>query len=502
MSKTLETVRQAALEGEKKEEARKVRQSLSYSVKDGLAWSVMDGAGNKFITAFAVALKASNFQIGLLTSIPQLASSWVQLLSGKLLDKYKSRKKLDGWFILFQALTWIPIALIPFVWPNFAIVGLIALYTAYMAFGAIAGPIWQSWMGALVPEKIRGAYHGRRNQLVVAVGFGSTLIAGFLLNLFPAEMVFYGFALLFFIAFAARMVSRYFLMKQYDPPYEPTPGAYFSLWDYTKRLPKSNFAQFSLFIGLMNFAVNFGSPFIAVYWLKELNVSYLEFTIALLMPVIGNFVMVRYWGKLADRFGNIKILTLTGALIPFAVLYYLAYPYVQSIYWIYFVEFFSGFVWSGFNLSASNFMYDAVSPAKRAYAYSYHGIYAGTGSFAGALAGGAVIGLLPTAWFIPSVFLSIFLFSGILRFAVYFAFIKRIREVRPVEHVNDVHLIQIVATTNPVNGFLFTALDAAKKGAGEVDEVVSAFFEHLDDKVFEPVKEKVRKRARKKKGQE
>ncbi len=494
-SSTLERFRKQALEGDKREEQRLVQKSLKYSIADGMLWAGMDGFGNKFVTALAVGLKASNWEISLLSSLPSLASAWAQLLSGKLLDRFKSRKKIIAWFVLFQAFTWLPLGLIPLVWPNTAMVAIILFYTLCTVFGAVIGPIWQSWMGDLVPENVRGDYHGKRNQFVVAAGFAATLAAGFLLNWFPAEQKFYGFALLFFIAFLARMVSREFVNRQFEPRFEPQPSAYFSLFDFVRRVPKSNFGQFSLFIALLNLSVNLAGPFFIVYWLTELHFSYAQLTIALLLEIIGSFVMFRYWGKLADRFGNTRIMLVTGALVPLIPFFYLLTPFLSStsliVYW---VCFFSGVMWAGFNLSAGNFMYDAVSPSKRHHAYAYHNIFVGTGLFVGAIVGGILISTIPPAWYVFSnAFLTLFVISGIARYIVYFSFIKRIREVRTVEHVNDVQLFQIVASTNPVHGFVFSAFDFAKKGVVEVDDAVSGFFEHVDEIVLEPVKKKVRR---------
>lgn len=55
----------------KQQEEGAVRRSLDLSIKDGVAFASTTGFGDNYINPFAVALGASNFQIGLLSSIPQ-----------------------------------------------------------------------------------------------------------------------------------------------------------------------------------------------------------------------------------------------------------------------------------------------------------------------------------------------------------------------------------------------------------------------------------------------
>ena len=55
--------------------------SLRYSLRDAAAFSVMTGAGESYISAFALQLKASVEEIALLASVPPLLGSWTQLYS-------------------------------------------------------------------------------------------------------------------------------------------------------------------------------------------------------------------------------------------------------------------------------------------------------------------------------------------------------------------------------------------------------------------------------------
>ena len=62
------------------------------SIIEGSAYSVMDGAGLRNITPYALALGASNTQIGFLTSIPTLFGNLSQILTPKFMEKYSRLK--------------------------------------------------------------------------------------------------------------------------------------------------------------------------------------------------------------------------------------------------------------------------------------------------------------------------------------------------------------------------------------------------------------------------
>ena len=55
--------------------------ALRHSVRDGVAYSVMAGAGESYLSAFALFFKANTAQIGLLVSLPSLIASLSQLFS-------------------------------------------------------------------------------------------------------------------------------------------------------------------------------------------------------------------------------------------------------------------------------------------------------------------------------------------------------------------------------------------------------------------------------------
>lgn len=92
--------------------AQQINRSLKYSIADGSAYSAMLGLTQEYIIPFALALRATVTQVGLLSSIPNIAMALSQLISPKLAERAGSRKGLILPAVFLHALMWSPILLI------------------------------------------------------------------------------------------------------------------------------------------------------------------------------------------------------------------------------------------------------------------------------------------------------------------------------------------------------------------------------------------------------
>jgi len=423
-----------------------IDESLRYSVKDGIAASVTGGAGDNFISAYAVALGATNFQLGLLTAIANVIPG--ELFTAKAMEKY-SRKQILLFGVLIQAMLWLPIALISVVFlksPSLAPLLLIIFYTAYAFFGWFLGPAWSSWMKSLTEGKEKGKYFGMRNRISGFAGLITAIIAGLILDWFKSigEM-FIGFGVLFVIACMARMISRVYLAKQYEPKLKLHKGYYFSFWQFLKKAPENNYGRFAIFISLINFAVAISSPFFTPYLLRDLNFNYFTFIlINLVIQTSVALMMMPVWGRFSDKYGNVKMLRMTAWFVPLIPLMWVL---SSSVYWLAFTQVVAGIVWAGFNLSAANFTYDAVTKERMGLCNAYVIFLSGISIFLGSLLGGLLASLNIT---FMNVFLFVFLVSSIIRFVVVLAMARTIKEVRPIECFNMPHPIKVLDIVNPI----------------------------------------------------
>ena len=419
---------------EEKKEEKLLEKSRAYSIKDASAASVTGGVGDSFISAFAVSLNASNSQLAFLTSIPGIIAPFSQLFVLRKMEKF-SRKSLVTKGVLLQALMWLPMIILAILYlytkTPIAALLLITFFTLYAVFGSSISGVWVSWMGDLV-KKEQGAYFSKRSKIATAIALSATLIAGFILDLFSKEFVMVGFAILFSIALISRLLSRYYVNKQYEPKLKLRKGYYFSFLQFISRIreEKNNFGKFVIFIGLIVLASNISGPFFTPYMLRDLGMNYLTFIIiGTIITALVTVAVLPLWGKFADRYGNVEMLKICSFIIPVVPILWI---FSSNIYWLGFIQIVSGIGWAGFNLAASNFLYDVVTPARRGLCSAYQSILNGIGVFIGASIGGLLV-KLPAGLIGMNILLFVFLVSGILRLIISIIFVNKIKEVKPVK---------------------------------------------------------------------
>jgi len=446
--------------------------ALDASIHDGSANAVMLGCGEAYLGPFGIFLQATTVQIGLLAALPQLAAAVMQWLSAMAMDRCRSRLRTILQSVLCQALIWIPLAAMPFVLgrgPRTAAV-LIALAVISQAAAGFAVPVWNSLIGDLVPGEVRGRFFGHRNRVNGLSSFLALTIAGSALHFFErAGRAGLGFMLIFLVAGLARLNSRRWLTRYRDPEFVLQAEQVFTFRQFLKRSPHSNFAKFVFYVGAVNMAVAFSAPYFALYMLRDLRFSYLEFTAVVSVATVTQFLMFRYWGELCDRFGNKKILNVCGwgvSVVPTLWLFSSHIAYLGVIQVV------SGIIWAGFSLASSNFLFDAVSPPKRARCVAYQGLINGVAVLAGSLSGGFVASHLPSTFAVggltwtPAFTLPIiFVLSGGMRLVAAALMLRKFREVREVEPISHRDLIYRVSHMKPIAGATFSLLTGPIRGS-------------------------------------
>ncbi len=444
------------LEIKKRAKARKV------SIAEGSAYSVMDGFGLRNITSYAVALNSSNFVIGMLNSVPSLIGNIAQIFSNKLLEKYP-RKKIVQVSVFLQALMWL-FLIIPGVLYLLSLEkisgGLLVLvYTLLISFGATGGPAWSSWMKDLIDDK-SGTYFAKRGKIISFIALVSMLVGGFVLDYFKQTNVFVGFFILFFFSFVARSISGLTFAKQYEPKLklDKDKKYYFSFADFVRKITKNNFGRFVIFVAGITFATQLSSPFFAVFMLKELHFSYSVFFMISLASVLSGILSMNSWGKVVDRYGDVKILRVSGVfifLIPLMWVLPIFLPTGLVIPFLFFAEFFSGFVWAGFNLAAGNFIYTVVTRERVALCSSYFNMINGLGVFLGAALGGVLAS--SNISLMGSSLIALFIISAFARATFYFMFYKSFKENKKVDGFKFNEFAKEVFFLNPFK--LFRSFD-------------------------------------------
>lgn len=431
------------------EQEARIQQSLAHCWKEGVAAQIMTGVVDYFLIPFALVLGASTEEIGFLVAVPNLLSSVVQFVAVQAVDWAGSRMKLLLFGFLIQALVLIPVGLLSYVGVSSRLVVLIALITVFKSVGSILGPAWGSLVSEYLPPHRRGHYFGFRARVLGVTTLVNLTVWGVFLTLWKKPFgTASGFLVLFLAAGIARLVGMSYMAKMIELPFQRKREDEFTFWMFLRRFKESNFVKYVFYVAGITFATNLSAPYFTVHMLRDLKFSYLGYMAVSLAPVVTGLVSFPVWGRHADQVGNARILKITSVLIFLIPILWLS---PRSPLPLVFVEGFSGFVWGGFNLCATNFIYDAVSPGKRVRCLGYFNLINGIAIFAGASAGGWLSSRLPVFDGLP--ILSLLVVSAAARFLANLFLSRHFKEVRvEARQVTSLQLFFSVVGIRPIFG--------------------------------------------------
>jgi MFS family permease len=295
----------------------------------GAVW--MNATAGTPLTLFAQELGASNFQYGLLTALPFVASL-VSLPASLLIERTGRRKGVFLGGLYLQRAMWFPIALAP-LWllsraghtaPGQATSLLLGLMFLMYAAGAFGGPAWVSWMADIVPERLRGRYFSRRRQWGNLLAVPAALLVGWLLDRLVAgagpmrhaetlrwcALIFMGSAV-----FGLADISLFQPLP--ENPRKPQTGSRL-LKSLAEPLKNRQFLLLSTFVATLTFAVSVMGQFVTLYLIEKVRVDDLIAQIMLLVvPMIAQSLVLPAWGQATDRMGKKPVLTIAAlGLIP------------------------------------------------------------------------------------------------------------------------------------------------------------------------------------------
>jgi len=422
--------------------------SLDVSWKEGIGANIMLLVMDYYLVPYALFLGASAQEIGFLVAFPQLFGSMSQLLSVQIVKRSRSRLTFLIIGSCLQAVILIPIAMLSLSALESKIRLLIVFATLFRILGNLIGTTWGSLMSEYLPPEKRGEYFGWRAQIVGIAGVIGMILAGSVLYVSEGVSTAVGYLILFLFISMCRFVSCYYFTRMQSLPFHEEKADSFTFIQFVRKFKQSNFLKYVLYVAAITLSTQIAAPYFSVYMLKVLHFSYIQYTSVHLIAVVAGLLSFRLWGAHADHVGNARVLKTTGFMLPFIPFLWLL---SANYYYIMAIELVAGFIWSGFNLAAANFIFDAVTPKKRMRCLGYCNLICGVSIFAGASLGGFFVGRLPNIAGNP--FLTLFALSGVLRLLSNLLLIRKFKEVRSeIKHTSSPDLFFSVLGVRPMIG--------------------------------------------------
>lgn len=448
-----------------------LRYTLRRSQQEAVASSMMTATSDNFFNAYAIFLGASLAQMGVVTGLPQLFGALSQLLSVWLASHF-SRRSFIVFCAIFQAGIVLAMGALAALRPQHGVWIFISLAVCYHGFINLIQPHWRAWMGAIVPERRRGAFFAARTRLTMAASLSVFFVGGGILTFTDSlQMAWLGFTLLFSIAAMGRFVSAWLLRQMHDPdPHEPKQLGVFvqTLGNFRAAWKDKTFRQYSLFVASMQAMVAISAPFFTVYMLEDLKFTYIEFVLASVASIATQFVTLKFWGRFSDQFGNRLVMMITSCMIPSLPLLWL---FSDNYVYILAIQAFSGLAWSGFTLSTANYLYD-IRPFRSDFA-TYAALQASLSAglvFVGAMVGGTIAShavdfLIWSGWdsWLTSPIFVVFLVSTLMRTLVTLWFIPRSVEPKVRPRPQLLKLVFRIRGFNAISGVSLDWLTVVKR---------------------------------------
>jgi MFS family permease len=315
---------------------------------DGIAFSVMVGAGESYLAPFALALGFGDVTAGMIATAPMLVGALLQLVTPLAVRWLDSHKR---WVVLCAALQ--SVSFLPLV--AGALSGgmsaslLYLTVSIYWGLGMATGPAWNTWAGRLVPVALRARYFARRSRwsqvaLLLGLAAGGVILQEGARRDEPLA----SYALVFCLAFVARAASATFLARQSEARPVELGDTRISPRAIRRHLRSGGHGKLLGFLLLFQSGVWIAAPYFTPYMLGPLGLDYLEFTALTGTAFAARILVLPAVGRLATRWGTLRLIRVSSAgIVPLPALWLVS----DALPWLFALQVLGGALWAAFELA-------------------------------------------------------------------------------------------------------------------------------------------------------
>jgi MFS family permease len=351
-----------------------VKRGLNLVMADGMTSEAMVVfTSGTFLTAMAVNMGATNFQLGLFAALPTFTTVF-QLFSIWMVQRFNNRRLITSLFNFLARLPILAIGIIPFVFSKSTSIQVLLLMLFFQhVFGDIAGASWNSWIKDLVPGTQMGTFFSRRSRIAQVLNVTLSLLTAMGIDYvklhYPQQEIF-TYHILFLIGGVLGLASVAFLLRTPEPQAQPMDDRLFTL--FGKPLKNRNFRNLLIFNSFWAFALNLATPFFSVFMLKTIGLP-LSYIIGLgILGQVAGILSLKIWGQYSDWFSNKTIISICAPLYISCII---AFAFVGmpesklvSVLLLIAIHTLSGAATAGINLALSNIGFK-LAPKHEAIVY-------------------------------------------------------------------------------------------------------------------------------------
>lgn len=346
----------------------RIQKNLRWLWFDGLFASASDNIMLNYVSLYILSLGASEFQIGLMSSLSSFTAALMLFLGAILAERIGHHKEitvLSGGFM--GRLCVLMLVFVPILFDGANVVWIAIGFSVLRdGFGNLGYPSWMSVLNETIPLEGRGRFFGSRNFVMGITGMITTLAAGEIITLFVHQT---GYQIVLAAAFVLGLASSYSFFKLKTEPTIKRIGRGTSL--SLKAIPgllkgHPQFVALMLTAGLWNFAINISGPFFSVYMVKDLHFTASLVGLTNVATALSGLLVLNGVGGLADRLGPRKLQIYSMILIPLLPVMWI---FAREPWHVVLINIFGGTIWAAFNLTSFNLMLNSI-PKDKVPSYS------------------------------------------------------------------------------------------------------------------------------------
>lgn len=340
------------------------------SVYQGMSSTIALNLSSNYFPVFAIAiLGASNYQVGLISSLPPLISLLMTIPVAMLLNRMQHKKKIIGYSILATRVCMLLMIGITFLSPSYQAWTFLALLGLMNIPGTMATIGWQTFISEIVAENRRNHFFSSRNRMLTSVGMVTMFFAGILMReeTNHAEAYYW----LFFMAFCFGVVEVYYLFRhKEDVKQEESVLKQKKSMDWSIFKGKE-YRWFLLAALWFNFTWQMAWGMFNIYNVKYAEASILWISLFAVGNQFAQILSFSLWEKWGETYGNAKMLiwvSLGMASIPFLTVL------SENLIYLTIVQTVSGFFVSGVVLLLFNALLDHAPKEQRTYCITTYNV--------------------------------------------------------------------------------------------------------------------------------
>lgn len=301
------------------------RSLVASSIEGGFAEVVGACAGGSVLTGWALYLDCSPLEIAVLSAIPFVGQ--IAHLPAAAVTARWGAKRVALWTVLAARQVYLVLAALPFLGVAHATERVVLMSVAATAavLGVLGNNAWQAWMAALVPQRMRGRYFGRRTAVCTGAGAAASLAAGLAIDRgarasgAPPSVL----GALALVAALAGVAAAFYMSRQYEPPDATPPRSPLAplarFESYVEPLRHGPSRGLLAYLGVWNAANGLSSGFWAVHMLTNLHLGFARVALEGTALALVRMLTAPLWGRALDRAGARRVLvvcTLGLSVVP------------------------------------------------------------------------------------------------------------------------------------------------------------------------------------------